>query len=110
MSAHMAITSEEHQALLNRIAELEALLEAATGAQAKQRAQEEFGQRVKDARMAIGMTQADLGKRVGRTQGWVAGLEMGTRSLSYARSMGMVTKLAVALGVMSGDLDGGLEA
>lgn len=39
--------------------------------------------RVKDARVQANMTQAELGKRIGKTKQWVSELERGNIKLSF---------------------------
>jgi transcriptional regulator with XRE-family HTH domain len=61
----------------------------------------QFGEEMRAARKAAGLTQAQFAKRLGRSQQYVSRVEHGTRNLSVramvtiARSVGLVLRLAV---------------
>lgn len=56
---------------------------------------EAFGQRVRDRRCAIGLTQEDLAERSGLHRTYVGGVERGERNISLLN----IHSLAGALGV-----------
>ncbi|MDM4723297.1 helix-turn-helix transcriptional regulator [Micromonospora sp. WMMA1363] len=64
---------------------------------------EEFGQRVKRARLRLGMTQADLAAALQRTQGWISKMERGHLEIDR---VGLINKLASELHVHPNDLIG----
>ncbi|SDF99572.1 Helix-turn-helix domain-containing protein [Sinosporangium album] len=55
---------------------------------------EEIGRRVKRARLALGITQADLAASMNRTQGWVSKVERGRVELD---SVALLNQLAAEL-------------
>lgn len=61
----------------------------------------QFGEEMRAARKAAGLTQAQFAKRLGRSQQYVSRVEHGMRNLSVramvtiARSVGLVLRLAV---------------
>jgi transcriptional regulator with XRE-family HTH domain len=61
-----------------------------------------LGERIRRARLARGMSQTELAKRVGRSQPMVAGYEAGTRSLSAT----LIPVMARALGTTAAALHG----
>ncbi|MFF2191711.1 helix-turn-helix domain-containing protein [Streptomyces sp. NPDC058157] len=56
--------------------------------------QQAIGARIKDRRLALGHTQADLARALGKTQGWVSKVEKGTISLD---STSLINRIAAAL-------------
>lgn len=63
--------------------------------------QEEIGARVRRRRLAMGMTQTDLGAALGYSQAWVSQVEKGQRELDRAS---VITRLASALHCHPNDL------
>ncbi|MFF2039762.1 helix-turn-helix domain-containing protein [Kitasatospora sp. NPDC058170] len=63
--------------------------------------QETIGNRIRRARLRLGMPQADLAAAVGRTQGWVSKVEAGRIELDRA---GVINQLASALHCHPNDL------
>ena len=53
-----------------------------------------YNERVRAARLALGLTQAELGGRIGRSKQWVAELELNRIRLTYATAR----DIAAALG------------
>ncbi|MGI5349736.1 helix-turn-helix domain-containing protein [Streptomyces sp. CA-250714] len=64
---------------------------------------EEIGRRARRARLRLGMTQADLAARLGKTQGWVSKMERGHIELDR---VGLLNMLASELHVHPNDLIG----
>ncbi|MBO1418912.1 helix-turn-helix domain-containing protein [Streptomyces sp. FH025] len=62
---------------------------------------ESIGNRVRRARLRLGMTQADLAATLGRTQGWVSKVEKGAIELDRA---GIINQIAAALHCHPNDL------
>ncbi|WP_436536088.1 helix-turn-helix domain-containing protein [Actinoplanes sp. HUAS TT8] len=62
---------------------------------------ESIGERVRRARLRLGMAQADLAAEMGRTQGWVSKVENGTIELDRAA---LINRLAAALHCHPNDL------
>lgn len=61
-----------------------------------------FGPAVRHLRLKAGLSQAELGDRVGKSQPWVAAIESGR----LGTSLGAVDNLAEALGVSAEELLG----
>ncbi len=64
-----------------------------------------FGQRVRDRRKALDLSQEALAERVGVHRTYVGSLERGERNVSLIN----ILKLAAALGVDAAELVGGLK-
>lgn len=64
---------------------------------------EAIGQRARRARLRLGMTQADLGVALGRTQGWVSKME---RGLIEVDRVSFLNELATELRIHPNDLVG----
>ncbi|WP_165988501.1 helix-turn-helix domain-containing protein [Streptomyces sp. YIM 98790] len=62
---------------------------------------EAIGERVRDARLRLGLTQADLAAELRRTQGWVSKVERGRQELDRTS---VINELAAALHVHPNDL------
>ena len=60
------------------------------------------GQRVREARKAAGMTQAELGQRVGVTPSAIAHLEAGIRDTTVTRLTAIAEVLGLDLGALVG--------
>jgi transcriptional regulator with XRE-family HTH domain len=67
---------------------------------------ETFGRRVRERRLAAGLSQEALGDRSGIHRTYVGGVERGERNLALAN----ILRLAAALAVDPGDLVTGLRA
>ena len=65
----------------------------------------QFGQRVRDRRKALDLSQEALAERVGVHRTYVGSLERGERNVSLIN----ILKLAAALGVDPAELVGGLQ-
>ena len=63
-------------------------------------ARKESGARVRDARMRVGMSQAELGNKIGEADTFVAAMERGRVVFSKE----LVDRLGIALGVPPGSL------
>jgi putative transcriptional regulator len=61
------------------------------------------GQRIREARTAAGMTQAELGEQVGVTAAQIAHLEAGVRDTTVTRFAGIVQVLHLDLRDLFGE-------
>lgn len=66
---------------------------------------ETLGDRVRDRRLELGLSQEQLGERAGLHRNYISGIEQGRRNIAVVN----IVKLAVALKRDPGDLLGGLH-
>jgi transcriptional regulator with XRE-family HTH domain len=59
---------------------------------------EDIGALVRDRRRALGMSQAELGARIGARQAWVSELERGKATLQLGKVLKALRTLEVTLG------------
>ncbi len=65
---------------------------------------DELGHLVRGRRKELGLTQADLAKRVGATRHWVIALEHGNPTAEFDRVLKALIALGLRIDIGSGDL------
>lgn len=67
------------------------------------------GRRIRKLREAAGLSQAELGRRVGRSQSEIAKIEMGERRLPYVESFLFAEALDAGWDVLAQEVAAGLR-
>jgi transcriptional regulator with XRE-family HTH domain len=64
-----------------------------------------IGRRLAGARRASGLSQVEVGRRLGVAQSWIAKMEVGTRRLLFSEAVELATLYRVDLSEFAVDLD-----
>ena len=71
---------------------------------------EDIGQRIREARESLGMTQEELATQLGRTQDTVSSYELGNRAIRITELPALARTLKVSVGYFFGQDDPEIEA